>query len=325
MIARIRWPLLLATIIGLAGALWAIGRAGLRQVTAGVAQVGLVPFLALCLFTAATFVLLGGSWLAAVRGASPRALGRFAWSRATREAANDLLPFSQLGGLVVGARTLAAGGTPEARIYAAMIVDLSTEMASQLVFTLFALVAFGTTFTGLQGVGVVLPILWGGFGVATLLTLCFFLFQRPALRLAAILARRMLPDAGTLADDVSVELTRVYACRWRVLGSFLLNLLAWAATAGWTWAALRLMGAGARAWQVATLESMIFALKSAAFVIPGALGVQEAGYTLIAPLLGINPAAALAVSLLRRTRDVLLGVPTLLVWQAGELRRPAEV
>ena len=34
-----------------------------------------------------------------------------------------------------------------------------------------------------------------------------------------------------------------------------------------------------------------------------------------------DAAAALALSLVKRARDVTLGVPTLLVWQAGEMRR----
>jgi hypothetical protein len=48
--------------------------------------------------------------------------------------------------------------------------------------------------------------------------------------------------------------------------------------------------------------------------------VQEAGYALLAPLVGIDPAAALALSLVRRARDVVVGVPTLLIWQAREMR-----
>lgn len=318
MTARLRWPLLLATIAGLAGALWALGRAGLARVLASAAQVGGPGFLLLCAITAATFFLLGGSWLAAVRGARLPAIARFAWSRAAREAANDLLPFSQLGGLMVGARTLAAGGTAEARIYAAMIVDLTTEMASQIVFTLFALWVFGTMLS--KGEARLLPLLWAGLGTATALALAFVVFQRPALRLAGMLMRRTLPGAGALADDVSAELARVYARRWRVALSFLLNLAAWGATAGWSWLALRLMGGEARPWQAGALESAIFALRSAAFFVPGALGVQEAGYALLAPLVGIDPAAALALSLLKRARDVALGVPTLLLWQAGEMR-----
>ena len=316
---RLRWGIACATILGLAAALWALGRAGWAQVLASAASTGALGFALLCLVSVATFVLLGGAWLAATPGEPLRRIGRFAWGRATRDAANDLLPFSQLGALVVGARTLIAGGIRQSAIYAGMIVDLTTEMAAQLLFTLFALWAFGTALTG-QGARL-LPVLWVGLGIATAIMMAFLFLQRPALRFAGFLARRVLPDASLIASGVEEELARVYARRGRVALSFLFNLAAWGATALWSWLTLRLMGAHVNLWHAAALESAIFALRSAAFLVPAAIGVQEAGYVLLAPLIGIDPAAALALSLVRRARDVVLGVPTLVVWQALELRR----
>ncbi|MCY1173965.1 putative membrane protein [compost metagenome] len=49
--------------------------------------------------------------------------------------------------------------------------------------------------------------------------------------------------------------------------------------------------------------------------------MQEAAYVLIGPLVGLPPATALALSLLKRARDVVIAVPALLVWQIGEYRR----
>jgi hypothetical protein len=60
------------------------------------------------------------------------------------------------------------------------------------------------------------------------------------------------------------------------------------------------------------LESLGQAIRGAAFAIPGALGVQEGGYLLLAPLAGLPPDAALALSLAKRARELLLGVPGLL-------------
>jgi hypothetical protein len=40
--------------------------------------------------------------------------------------------------------------------------------------------------------------------------------------------------------------------------------------------------------------------------------VQEGGYLLLAPLAGLPPDAALALSLAKRARELLLGVPGLL-------------
>jgi hypothetical protein len=45
------------------------------------------------------------------------------------------------------------------------------------------------------------------------------------------------------------------------------------------------------------LESVGQAIRGAAFAIPGSLGAQEGGYLLLAPLVGLPPDAALALSL----------------------------
>jgi hypothetical protein len=60
------------------------------------------------------------------------------------------------------------------------------------------------------------------------------------------------------------------------------------------------------------LESVGQAIRGAGFAIPGALGVQEGGYLLLAPLAGLPPSAGLALSLAKRTRELLLGIPGLL-------------
>jgi hypothetical protein len=46
--------------------------------------------------------------------------------------------------------------------------------------------------------------------------------------------------------------------------------------------------------------------------------VQEAGYLLLAPLAGLQPDTALALSLAKRAREILLGVPGLLHLHASE-------
>jgi hypothetical protein len=63
------------------------------------------------------------------------------------------------------------------------------------------------------------------------------------------------------------------------------------------------------------MEAVTEAVRSAAFVVPGALGVQEGGYLVVGAWLGLGPDVALAVSLVKRVREVVLGVPGLLAWQ----------
>jgi len=57
--------------------------------------------------------------------------------------------------------------------------------------------------------------------------------------------------------------------------------------------------------------------------VPAALGVQEAGYAALVPLFGLPPETGVAVSVLRRARDIAVGIPVLLAWQLIEARRMA--
>ncbi|MGL4313445.1 MAG: HpnL family protein, partial [Sphingomonas sp.] len=72
---------------------------------------------------------------------------------------------------------------------------------------------------------------------------------------------------------------------------------------------------------VLTIEALIFTLRTVAFAIPGGVGVQEAAYALLGPLFGLSPAAGLALSLVKRARDIAVGVPVVVAWQVSEARR----
>ncbi len=85
--------------------------------------------------------------------------------------------------------------------------------------------------------------------------------------------------------------------------------------------AFRLIGVRVAVSAVISLESLVYAARTVAFFVPNALGIQEAAYAVLAPLVGIGKEYALAVSLLRRARDIAVGIPILLVYQAIEGRR----
>jgi uncharacterized membrane protein YbhN (UPF0104 family) len=84
---------------------------------------------------------------------------------------------------------------------------------------------------------------------------------------------------------------------------------------------MRFIDAHIDVFSAVAIESLLAALRSAMVFVPSAIGVQEAGYAALAPVFGLGPEIGLAVSLLRRARDVAVGVPVLLIWQAIEGRR----
>ena len=300
---------------------------GWRPVLAAATSIGAFGFALFCGYWLFVLFVLGGAWAAGAPGAGRRRLPSFVWGRLVREGAADILPFSQVGGLVLGARAVTAAGVGSALVWASLVVDVTAEMASQLVYTLFGVAGLGWRLLGggvRGGAAAHEGVLWaaGALLVAGLaLTVAVFVFQRRGIGLAARLAERILPGSAARADAVLEQLARVYRRPGRVVLAGLLHGAGWVASAGATWLALHLMGAPLPFLAVMTVESLMYAAKSFGFAIPGGLGVQEGAYALIGPLFGLPAETALALSFLKRARDVALGAPTLLVFQLLEGRR----
>lgn len=270
-------------------------------------------------YSLGVFALLGGAWLTAAPGEPAQRILAFAWARLIREAVADLLPFSQIGGIIVGTRTLIGQGIAKPRVYASMIADMTTEMASQLLFTFFGLAAMTSLLLGAHGAAL-RPAVLGGTAALIAISALFVLGQRPLLALASRLARRVLPAAAVGLDAVDAELRRIYSHRGHVALSFLFNLAGWAASAAGSWILLRLIGVSLPLLWVLAIESLIFTVRSVAFAVPGAIGFQEAAYVLVAPLFGLPPETALALSIAKRARDIATGVPALIAWQMLEAK-----
>ena len=315
-----RAGILLATFAGLGAAMWAFGVAGLHNVLVAATRVGPAGFVAFCIYTGGIFVLLGGAWLASAPGEPARRLGLFMWARMLREAVADLLPFSQLGGIVVGTRSLLLAGVPAPKTYASLIVDMTTEMAAQLVFTLFGLAIMASLLVAGPNAAQLRPLILGGTAAMIVTMILFFAAQKPAVALAQRIAVHFLPESAAQVGELGIELRATYARTGRIGVAFALNLAGWIASALGAWFVLNMMGARISVWSVLSLESLIFTLRSIAFAIPSAIGVQEAAYALAAPLFGLPPESALALSLVKRAREIAIGIPTLLVWQASETR-----
>jgi len=66
------------------------------------------------------------------------------------------------------------------------------------------------------------------------------------------------------------------------------------------------------------VESLIQAVSSAAFFVPGGLAVQEGSFVLIGGAPGLDPSICLALAGARRIRDLVIFIPGLLAWQLAE-------
>jgi len=258
-----------------------------------------------------------------VTGASKPAFTTWWLVRWVREAVNSMLPVAQLGGNLVGIRLLAHAGVPLAQGGAGVTLDLTMEAASLAAFSLAGVGVLASIGVGhawvpwlaagaaLLGLGVAGLLLAGRLGLLRLAEAGFD-------RLARLLPGGKTGGLSGLHSEF-VRLSQHRAALWR---TGLLHLLAWVIGCGETWLALAAMGQ-APSWQaVLVIESLGMAARNAGFMVPGALGVQEGGFVLVSGLFGIPADTAIALSMVKRARELAVGVPGLLAWQWSELRRP---
>jgi glycosyltransferase 2 family protein len=318
----VKFRIALIAALGLGLAFYLVAYVGLGSVLSAAVAVGWSGFAILCLYVLGLYCLLGAAWYPLLPASSPAGLWVFVWARMVRDAATEVLPFSQLGGIVLGARAAILHGVSRPYAFASMIVDVTAELLAQIAYIALGVVIlsghaprtpFAMSLTTIFMIGLALAVLAGGV---------FLALQRYGHRIIGRIAARLLPSAGAAtAAEVGVTLDAIYRAPLRVGLSATLHFGGWIASAIGTWIAFRLIGVRVDLTSVLAIESFVCAARSAAVIVPNALGVQEAAYAVLAPLFGIGAEFGLAVSLLKRARDLAVGVPILLIWQAVEGRR----
>lgn len=246
------------------------------------------------------------------------------WLRWIREGVNHLLPTARVGGDFVRARLTSWRYVPMRTAAATVVADLTSGIFTQAGFTLIGL-ALLIAVTGTSS-GILLPILAGvalAFGLFT----GFFLVQRHGLfaligKLLSKLSRSkswaLLSEDGQRLDD---SVREVYSRRADLVKSMSWTMVSWITGSAEVWLAMHALGHPVTIAEAIIIESMGQAVRGASFMVPGALGVQEGGLTLICGVFGIPADQALALSLIKRFRELTLGAPALIVWQSLEGKR----
>jgi putative membrane protein len=279
----------------------------------GIIAVALFHLLPLALDAAALRVVI----LAPVTNMTDALLARW-----IGESASSLMPGGQLGGPVLMIRNLTQRGTPAADAAAATIVSTTFQTFALIAFALIGVALVALPAAGAAHVSEV-PVLVAS-GVVGGCAAAFYVLQRRGLfgRMMRMALRfegkRDWSAKLTHADAIDAAVQSAYARTPQVTASFLLSLLGWLAGTGEVWLILRLLGSGV-SWRTALiLESLGQAIRAGGFAIPGSLGVQEGGYLLLAPLASLRPDVALALSLAKRARELLLAVPGLIYLHFSE-------
>ncbi len=358
--ARVRTLSIVLAVLGLAAATLLIGWSGAGRVAATVLSAGWGGFALLIAWQMLLFVVLGLAWAALVvsppgqrrphhgigrscasglagaadapilaapaGGAEPADAARWVasgalvmiWGRMVRDAAATCLPFSTLGGFLLGARAVGLHGVSWPLAAGSTVVDVTAELLAQIVF-----VAVGLAILLVRQPDTALAWpLAGGLLVAVAAAGGFVWVQHRAGALFAWLGRRIGATwfAGR-REGLPETLAALYRRPGRLVAGFALHLLGWLGTGIGGFIAFRLLGARIDLPAALAIEALLHAVLALAFVVPGYAGVQEAAYAGLGAIFGVPAEIALGVSLLRRARDLAVGVPILLCWQGVELRR----
>jgi putative membrane protein len=221
------------------------------------------------------------------------------------------------------ARHLAQRGMAMHDAAAAITVSTTLQTLAQMVFALIGIWLLGAVAShSLQPT--VRNALWIAGAMLAFTVVPFYFVQRRGLFSAVMRAAKRFAGKRdwsvflSRAEAIDLAVVQTYERRGRAAASFLLSLIGWLVGTGEVYLILRLLGSTVDWRDALLLESLGQAIRGAAFAIPGSLGVQEGGYLLLAPLAGLSPETALALSLAKRTREILLGLPGLLYLHLSE-------
>ena len=311
----------LLAFAGLLIALLLVAWFGVGNVASAVGRIGWPEFALIVGWQFVLFAALGLAWYIILPNHTVRALWLPIWGRMVRDASANCLPFSQVGGFVFGARAVTLHGIEWHTATASTVVDVTAEFLAQIAF---AGIGLGILLARAPGSAVAVP-LEIGLGLAVLACFAFVWLQQGAgtvfSRLGRRIAGRWFDDAQERVEILQAEVGLIYGHTPRLIGGFLMHLVGWLCAGAAGWIAYNALGVPIDFDDALAIEALLSAAAAAAFLVPVNAGVQEAGYAGLGAIFGVAPEISLGVSLVRRARDIVIGVPILLLWQLVEMRR----
>lgn len=246
------------------------------------------------------------------------------WVGSVREAVNRLLPVAGIGGEVVGVR-LARLRIPDGTALAAsVIVEVLLTIGVVYLFCGLGVVLMARLAAGSSQVRIVATALL--LSLPLPLLAWWLLRHGTPFRTLETWALRLLGPRNLAAlhlDGARLDtcVQQLFEERARLARAAILMLLSYLLGSFETWYALRLLGHPVDLAPALAIEALTQATRHASFLVPAGLGVQEAAVLLFGHLAGVGGDVALSLALVKRMRELLLGVPALLSWQWFETRR----
>ncbi len=313
----------LASFLGLIGLVIAtavIAWSGYDQVLQALRQAGW-GIVWTSLFHSVPMIACVLGWQALLPGRVKKGKLFFLYVLWIRASINNLMPVARIGGEIVSVRVMMKHGLRKAPAIASTVVEITTSVIAQFVFVLLGVWLF---LMRVADQSVTAQLLWGLVITAPVIGALLYVQKIGFFGLFEKLFRALFRDkwarfAGNAARlDHAVR--TMYRRRGKAFYCFVMQFVSWALCSVEIWLALYFLGHPLSLLECMMIEALIQATGSAAFVVPGALGVQEAGFLLFGSMLGLTPEIAAALAVIRRCRDLLLYVPGLIVWQVQEGR-----
>ncbi|MCQ8242095.1 lysylphosphatidylglycerol synthase domain-containing protein [Rhizosaccharibacter radicis] len=311
-----KWLTAIGALCGAALTVWLLARFGIGNILdlLGQAGWGIAAVMAFHLLQV-LFSALGWRAIAGQTRPQPPLLD-FVLLRWIREGVNNLLPVAQVGGEFAATRLLRRRGVSLVQATAGTVCDLTMEMLTQILFTISGLLVL----LELLGRSRVTDEVAGGIGVALLVGVLFLGGQW--FGLAGLIEKGLMKLSGQFGWQGMGEmrglhrtLTGLYKKPRNVAWATVHQSVSWLLGAVEVCLALHFLHHDRSLAVGLVIESLGQAVKAAGFAVPGALGVSEGGFVLVGGLFGIPPAACIALALIKRMREIVLGLPALGAWQ----------
>ncbi|GLQ48155.1 hypothetical protein GCM10007862_32060 [Dyella lipolytica] len=316
----------IAGLLGLAVAIALVAHQGWGEIASAIDRAGwpllwLLPFHVLPLL----LDVIGWRVLIAPRDPHRRATLPFLfWIAAIREASNRLLPVANIGGEIIGIRLVKWRGIAGAAAAASIIMEVLLTLVNQYLFTALGIILLIELTRNISAFSTVISALVASLPLPIFLIIVLRhgkVFSRLETFAEKLLGGRSklteLIDGSNLDLEIRAQYSRplrlIVACGWQFLGYVVGSFE--------TWLALHLLGYPISMWDAIAIEAVTQALRHIIFVVPAGLGVQEGGLVLFGNMIGLPPEASVALSLVKRMREVGFGVPALISWQWAEARR----
>lgn len=300
-------------VAGAVGLIWHAGWQAILQVM-GRAGLGLLWLIPLRLVTVG---LDTRGWRALLKTRRQASWAILFWLGLVRDAVNSLLPVARVGGEVVAVRLLGLRGVKMSTASASVIVETSVTLVLQIVLTLTGVAVL----LPYIGAGPLLPRILEVVAVAALVVAAFLLVQLQTglvgmiERVVGFITGRSGAPRLTRFRGLDQKVLILYRRPGALLRCGAWQLFGFVGSAAEIYLMATLMGAPLGLAQVFIFESLIQAVHSVSFAVPGALGIQEGGFVLLGTVLGVAPDVALSLALGRRLRQVAIGLPVLGSWQ----------